>query len=98
MLDGTKVYLHGVIDNYFRKILGWQVSSKFKIQNSTNVLLQATGHIKSLSEKPILFTDGVVENYNSEVDALIKSGLLSRVLAQVEITYSTRRSNRGGER
>ncbi len=36
----------------------------------------------------MLLVDGGVENFNSAVDALIESGLLKRVLAQTEITFS----------
>ena len=36
----------------------------------------------------MLLADGGVENYNGVVDALINSGLLKRVLARTEITFS----------
>ena len=36
----------------------------------------------------MLVADGGVENFNGAVDELIASGLLSRVLAQTEITFS----------
>ncbi|MCE9607606.1 MAG: integrase core domain-containing protein [Planctomycetia bacterium] len=39
-------------------------------------------------DKPMLVADGGVENFNGAVDELIASGLLSRVLAQTEITFS----------
>jgi len=39
-------------------------------------------------DKPLLPADGGVENFNGAVDELIASGLLSRVLAQTEITFS----------
>ena len=35
-----------------------------------------------------MLTDGGVENFNGAVDELIRSGLLQRVLAGTEITYS----------
>ena len=38
--------------------------------------------------KPMLLVDGGVENFNSAVDEVVESGLLERVLAQTEITYS----------
>ena len=40
------------------------------------------------SDEPLLLADGGVENFNGAVDELIASGLLSRVLAQTEITFS----------
>ena len=35
-----------------------------------------------------MLVDGGVENYNSEVDTLVESGFLTRILAQTEIRYS----------
>jgi len=40
------------------------------------------------SGKPMVLVDGGVENFNSAVDKLVESGLLKRVLAQTEITFS----------
>jgi hypothetical protein len=37
---------------------------------------------------PTLLTDGGIENFNGAVDELINSGLLNRVLARTEITFS----------
>ena len=39
-------------------------------------------------EKPLLLADGGVENVNGAVDKLVKNGLLKRLLAQTEITFS----------
>ena len=39
-------------------------------------------------DKPMLLADGGVENFNGAVDELVESGLLNRVLAQTEITFS----------
>jgi hypothetical protein len=38
--------------------------------------------------KPTLLVDGGVENYNSAVDKVVETGLLKRVLAQTEVTFS----------
>ena len=40
------------------------------------------------SGKPLVLVDGGVENFNSAVDQLVESGMLKRVLAQTEITFS----------
>ena len=40
------------------------------------------------SGKPMVLVDGGVENFNSAVDQLVESGLLKRVLAQTEISFS----------
>ena len=39
---------------------------------------------------PTLLVDGGVENYNPSVDELVDSGVLKRMLARTEITFSTR--------
>ena len=41
-----------------------------------------------IDEKPTLLVDGGVENYNSAVDELVDSGMLRRLLAQTDISFS----------
>ena len=88
LLDGSKAYLHAVIDNFSRKILAWKVSERFGAGNTISILYEAAKFILPSNEPPTVLTDGGVENYNSEVDALVESGLLHRVLALVEISFS----------
>ena len=88
LLDGTEAYLHALIDNFSRKILGWKVSERFGPENTTSALLQAAPFILPSQEPPTLLADSGVENVNSEVDTLIESGLLRRVLAMTEISFS----------
>ncbi len=86
LLDGSRAYLHAVIDNFSRRILAWRIAESFHPGVTAQLLLDAS---KSMtSDKPMLLVDGGVENFNSAVDALIESGLLKRVLAQTEITFS----------
>jgi transposase InsO family protein len=40
LLDGTRAYLHAVIDNFSRRILAWQVAETFAPMNS---VADATG-------------------------------------------------------
>ena len=86
LLDGSRVYLQAVIDNFSRRILAWKVSETFDPTATAGLLINASKGL--LGEKPTLLTDGGVENYNSAVDELIDSGLLTRLLAMTEITYS----------
>ena len=44
----------------------------------------------------MLLTDGGVENVNGAVDELVEAGLLKRVLAQTEITFSNSLIDPGG--
>ncbi len=80
LVDGTKAYLHAVIDNYSRRILSWRIGATFDTGNTLAVLLEASRNCEK--ETPMVLADGGVENVNRGVDELIESGLLRRVLAQ----------------
>ena len=86
LLDGSKAYLHAVIDNYSRRILAWRVHESFVPAVTAELLIEAANGIRN--EKPQVLVDGGVENYNSAVDKLVESGLLKRLLAQTEICCS----------
>ena len=86
MIDGSRIYLHGVIDNFSRRILSWKVTPTFDPSTTVEILLTATKGMGD--DRPILLADGGVENFNGAVDELVESGLLNRVLAQTEITFS----------
>ena len=85
-LDGTRAYVHAVIDNFSRRILAWKVSSTFDPSTTAELLLSAANGL--INEKPTLLVDGGVENFNSTVDELVDSGLLQRLLAQTDISFS----------
>lgn len=85
LLDGTRAYLHAVIDNFSRRILAWKVAGKFDPGTTAEILLVAS---KEVEGKPTLLADGGIENCNGAVDKLIDAGLLKRVLARTEITFS----------
>jgi putative transposase len=40
LLDGTRAYLHAVIDNFSRRVLAWRVANTFAPVNSVAVLLE----------------------------------------------------------
>ncbi len=86
LLDGSKAYLHAVIDNFSRRVLGWRVNDSFIPAVTAELLIEAGREIED--GKPQLLVDGGVENYNSAVDRLVDSGVLKRILAQTEIRYS----------
>jgi transposase InsO family protein len=86
LLDGTRAYLHAIIDNFSRRILAWKVSSTFDPSITAELLLDAASRL--IDEKPTLLVDGGVENFNSAVDELIETGVLRRLLAMTEISYS----------
>ena len=88
LVDGTRAYLHAVIDNFSRRILAWRVCERFDPGNTLLVLLDASRSVTQSKERPTLLTDGGVENFNAEVDALIESGALRRLLAMTDISFS----------
>ncbi|MCC7418888.1 MAG: transposase [Planctomycetaceae bacterium] len=86
LLDGSRAYLHAVIDNFSRRILAWKVLATFDPSTTAQLLLNASTGL--VDQKPTLLADGGVENVNGAVDKLVQSGLLRRLLAQTEISYS----------
>jgi len=75
-----------VIDNFSRRILAWKVSGTFDPTITAELLVAASKH--AVDGKPKLLADGGVENFNKAVDDLVADGLLKRVLAQTDITFS----------
>src|ERR671936_1228453 len=81
LLDGTRAYLHAVIDNFSRRILPWRVAETFAAVNSVAVLLEAGRGATRSATAPVVLADAGVENVNAHVDALIDTGVLRRLLA-----------------
>ncbi len=86
LLDGTRAYVHAVIDNFSRRILAWKTSATFDPSTTAELLLSAASGL--VDEKSTLLIDGGVENYNSAVDQLVDSGILQRLLAMTDISFS----------
>ena len=86
LLDGSKAYLHAIIDNFSRRVLAWRVNDSFMTAVTAELLVEAFN--ATSSDKPQLLVDGGIENFNSEVDKLVDARLLKRILAQTEIRYS----------
>lgn len=86
LLDGTRTYLHAVIDNFSRRILSWRLNERFDPGVTAELLVEAGA--KKLSAAPDLLVDGGVENMNLSVDELVEHGLLRRLLAMVDISFS----------
>jgi putative transposase len=88
LLDGTRVYLHAVIDNFSRRILAWRVAETFAPANSVAVLVEAGRGAMPSETTPVVLADAGVENVNPQVDELITTGVLRRVLAFTELRFS----------
>ena len=88
LLDGTRAYVHAVIDNFSRRILAWRVADTFSPVNSVAVLVEASRTATPSATTPVVLADAGVENLNADVDDLIAAGLLRRVLAFTELKFS----------
>ena len=88
LLDGTRAYLHAVIDNFSRRILAWRVADTFAPVNSVAVLVEASRGATPSETTPVVLADAGVENVNAQVDDLITTGVLRRVLAFTELKFS----------
>ena len=88
LLDGTRVFVHAVIDNFSRRILAWRVASRLEPGTTRAVLVEATDGLDSVNQGPKVVTDSGVENVNGTVDELMATSALTRVLALVEVTWS----------
>ena len=98
LLDGTRAYLHAVIDNLSRRILAWRVADTFAPVNSVAVLLEASRGATRSASPPVVLADAGVENVNAAVDALIETGVLPRLLAFTELRFSNSMIEAGGVR
>jgi len=86
LLDGTKAYLHAVIDNYSRRILAWTVAEKLDRMNTCHVLQHDANCLGNSVTQ--VYTDSGVENLNKNVDRLLEVGTQERVIAQVDVSFS----------
>ena len=80
-----KVYLHAVIDNFSRRILAWRLVERLDPATTCEVLLEAG---KAIGCVPTVVADSGVENVNEQVDQLVNTGLLRRILALVEVAFN----------
>jgi transposase InsO family protein len=54
LLDGTRAYVHAVIDNFCRRILPWRVTDAFAAINSVAVLLEAIEGARRSASAPVV--------------------------------------------
>ena len=90
LTDGTRVYMHAIIDNFSRRILAWCVDPTFDTSATAKLIVQAAKGLKETTEHavPQVYMDSGVENINADVAALIETNTIKRVLAQVDIHFS----------
>ncbi len=88
LLDGAKIYLHAVIGNYPPRIPAWSVAEKFEFASTVAVLRTAARGAVSAEDVPTLVAYAGVDNVNAGVDEFNVSGVLRRVLALRDISFS----------
>ena len=88
LAEETRAYVHAVIDNFSRRILAWRVADTFAPVNSVAVLVEASRTATPSETTPVVLADAGVENVNAQVDELITTGVLRRVLAFTELKFS----------
>jgi putative transposase len=88
LLDGTKLFLHAVLDNFSRRILAWHLAEKLSPLTTCRILADAAKFLPTPPPEVAVITDGGSENVNGAVDAALGIGPLRRVLAQLDIMES----------
>ena len=86
LIDDTVVWVHGVIDNYSRKILAWTIGGTCRSDATSELLRQAVQLLPDRDSIVTVVTDGGSENVAVENDVF--AGLIRRVRAQVDVAYS----------
>ena len=90
LLDGTKGYIQACIDNFSRYVLAWKISDSLSGLGCRELLraaLKKAGELRGV-DVPNVMCDSGTENLNSDVDALITSGDITRIIAQIDIDFS----------
>ena len=85
LLDGTRCYLHGVIDGFSRRVLAWTLQPTLSAEGTRQILVEALAC--ATSEKIKVLTDGGSENMTIHTDDEL-SEVAEHVIAQVDIAQS----------
>jgi transposase InsO family protein len=76
LLNGTKLYLHGVVDNFSRRLLAWKLEEKLSPTTTCEVLAEAAKELPELQSTVKVLADSGVENVNDAVDKFLFGGSL----------------------
>ncbi len=88
-LDGTKIYIHFIVDNFSRVILGWKASLDATSLNPAQNLLEVSEKHNLFSKELDLLCDDGSEN-QGEVSVFLARNdvLIKRLIAQIDILFS----------
>lgn len=85
LLDGTRTYLHAVIDNFSRKVLAWTLEENLSAEGTRRILGEAMEGVDREGTK--IMTDGGSENLVIAQDADL-SNSAQHIVAQVDVRQS----------
>jgi transposase InsO family protein len=88
LIDGSRTYLHAIIDNYSRRILAWKLMPQLDVTLTSQLVRRVGEMLPDGLDDPKLLVDGGIENFNSAMDALLDTSAIARVLAQGDISFS----------
>jgi putative transposase len=86
LLDGTKLYLHGVLDYYSRKLLAWTLEPVLRAEGTRAILLEAIAGVPA-NAKVNVMTDGGSENLIIAKDTDL-AAVAEHIVAQTAIHFS----------
>jgi putative transposase len=88
-LDGTRVYIHFIVDNFSRVILGWKASLSPGSINPAQNLLEVCERFDLFDRELDLLCDDGSEN-KGEVSVFLQRNdvLITRIFAQIEVIFS----------
>ena len=84
LMDGTKVYIQAIIDNFSRYIIAHKVFTEVSGKNTKELLTKAIENAK-VDE---LISDAGVENINKEVQVFSIRNKIDQIIAQIDIEQS----------
>ena len=86
LLDGTKAWLHAVIDNASRKVLAWTIAPSCEAAATLETLREAVTFLPGAGEPTLVVTDDGRENVALHDESF--AGILQRITAQVDVSFS----------
>ncbi|MEO6733205.1 MAG: DDE-type integrase/transposase/recombinase [Ferruginibacter sp.] len=89
LINGTKVYLHVVRDNFSRAVLACKIATACCSQNSKEIMEEVLKKYNLMEKEGQLITDGGSENKGALQEWLNKPGMLwKKLIAQIDIVQS----------
>jgi transposase InsO family protein len=87
LLDGTRTYLHAVVDNYSRRVLAWTLEKRLCAEGTRKILDEARRALGDREDKVQVMTDGGSENLVVHQDDDLVA-IAEHVVAQVDVIQS----------